>query len=256
VDDHFQEFRASGTLPHEALKTLVESGFVTIPGPISKSRFRELETEYDRMMTAGSGPDFRIGSNTTRMSNVLDHSLAFDELFSYPPLLEACGHLIGEPFKLSSLIARTLRAETPAQELHSDVARDSGDAPLIGFIFMIDPFHEGNGATRFVPASHRWPSLPSECLSDTRSTCPGEMLCCGRRGMMIIFNGATWHGHTANTTMHPRRSIQGYFVRRSAQSATSFRNGSIPRVFSRMNAAARYLLALDEPTAVTRTWQH
>ena len=30
-------------------------------------------------------------------------------------------------------------------------------------------------------------------------------------GTMILFNGAVWHGHTANITRCQRRSIQGYF---------------------------------------------
>jgi ectoine hydroxylase-related dioxygenase (phytanoyl-CoA dioxygenase family) len=181
------------------------------------------------------------------MSDLLNHSAAFDEVFLYSPLLEACSHLIGEPFKLSSFIARTLRAGTPTQELHADLPRDSKDAPLLGFILMIDSFHEGNGATRFVSTSHHWPDLPCDHLSGMRTTYPGEVLCCGDRGMMILFNGAVWHGHTANLTVLPRRSIQGYFVRRNARSGFDFRNRLLPKARSRMSTLARYLLALDDP---------
>src|SRR5436309_5817387 len=52
------------------------------------------------------------------MSDLLSFNSVFDEVFLYPPLLEACSHLIGEPFKLSSFLARTVRPRTPAQELH------------------------------------------------------------------------------------------------------------------------------------------
>lgn len=37
--------------------------------------------------------------------------------------------------------------------------RDSADWPLVGFILMIDEFRPDNGATRFVPGSHRWAGL-------------------------------------------------------------------------------------------------
>jgi len=113
---------------------------------------------------------------------------------------------------------------------------------------MIDSFREQNGATRFVPTSHNWTDLPCDRLSDARAKYSGEVLGCGERGTMIIFNGAIWHGHTANVTPHSRRSIQGYFVRRSARSGFDFRNRLLPAVRSRMSPLARYLLALDDET--------
>jgi ectoine hydroxylase-related dioxygenase (phytanoyl-CoA dioxygenase family) len=63
---------------------------------------------------------------------------------------------------------------------------------------------------------------------------------------MIIFNGAVWHGHTANITLGPRRSIQGYFVRRNARSGFDFRGRLLPAAVARMRPLARHLLALDE----------
>ena len=63
---------------------------------------------------------------------------------------------------------------------------------------------------------------------------------------MIIFNGAIWHGHTANVTPDARRSIQGYFVRRGARSGFDFRNRLHSAARARMSPLARYLLALDD----------
>lgn len=246
--NHFQQIRSGSTLPSQSVQQLVESGLLIIPGPISGDPFNELILAYDEMMAVASGPDFKIGSTTTRMSDLLSYGPAFDDIYLYPPLLEACSHIIAEPFKLSSFLARTLRAGTPAQELHADLARDSEDAPLLGFILMIDSFRDDNGATRFVPKSHTWADLPCDRLSDTRTKYSGEVLACGERGTMIIFNGAIWHGHTANVTSDVRRSIHGYFVRRSARSGFDFRNRLLPAVRTRMRPLARHLLALeDEP---------
>ncbi len=66
------------------------------------------------------------------MSDVLNHGRAFDDIFLHPSLLAACRQVIGEPFKLSSFLARTLRPNTLAQNRHADLMRDSPDAPLIG----------------------------------------------------------------------------------------------------------------------------
>jgi ectoine hydroxylase-related dioxygenase (phytanoyl-CoA dioxygenase family) len=197
-------------------------------------------------MAVAAGPDFKIASTTTRMSDLLAYASVFDNVYLHPPLLKACSHIIGEPFKLSSFLARTLRGKTPAQELHTDLARGSEDAPLLGFILMIDSFREENGATRFVPTSHNWTDLPCDRLPDARAQHSNEVLGCGESGTMIIFNGAIWHSHTANATPDPRRSIQGYFVRRSARSGFDFRNRLLPAARRRMNPLARYLLALDD----------
>ena len=248
MDDQFQRISSGSTLPPQSVRQLVESGFVLVPGALSSDRLSELNAAYDEAVAAAAGPDFKIGSTTTRISDLLSYASVFDDVYLYPPLLEACSHIIGEPFKLSSFLARTLRGGTPAQELHADLVRGSEDAPLVGFILMIDSFREVNGATRFVPTSQTWSDLPSVRLSDARAKCSGEVLGCGERGTMIIFNGAIWHGHTANATPDSRRSIQGYFVRRSARSGFDFRNRLLPAARNRMSSLARYLLVLeDEP---------
>ena len=246
VDAYFQQICSGSTLPSQSVRQLVDSGFLIMPGPTAGDPFNELTAAYDEVMAVASGPDFKIGTTTTRMSDLLSYGSVFDHIFLYPPLLEACRHIIGEPFKLSSFLARTLRAGTASEELHADLARRSEDAPLLGFILMIDSFREENGATRFVPTSHDWTDLPCDRLSDTRAKYSGEVLGCGERGTMIIFNGAIWHGHTANVTPDARRSIQGYFVRRGARSGFDFRNRLLPAARTRMSPLARYLLALDD----------
>ena len=42
------------------------------------------------------------------MSDLLTYASVFHDVYLYPPLLEACSHIIGEPFKLSSFLAREL----------------------------------------------------------------------------------------------------------------------------------------------------
>lgn len=229
-------------LSNEAAFQLNDAGFVIIPGPHSGDRIVELAAAYDEMMAQASGPEFKCGRSTDRLSDVLNRKASFDDIFLYPPLHEACQSVIGEPFTLSSFLGRTLRPNSPAQELHADLARNSEDAPLVGFIFMVDPFRKENGATRFVPASHCWPDLPSDRLIDTAAPCPDEALACGEAGSMVIFNGAVWHGHTANVTSGPRRSIQGYFIRRNARSSVDFSNRLLPGTLARMNTSARLLL--------------
>ena len=196
----------------------MDVGFVVLPGAISARRVAEIDLAYDKLMAPSSSPDFKAGSTTDRRY-FADNRMAFEDIYQHPSLLAASAQLIGQPFKLSSLLGRTLRALSPAQHLHTDIARDSAGAPMVGFILMLDAFTPANGATRFIPGSQRFPDVPSDRLADPRLECRGDVVACGDAGSMIIFNAAVWHGHTANTTLKARRSIQGFFVRCGAHEA-------------------------------------
>jgi ectoine hydroxylase-related dioxygenase (phytanoyl-CoA dioxygenase family) len=225
--------------------TLAERGFVVIPGPVPAEQFGALVAAYDHVMASATAPDARIGTTTTRVSDVVNRGAAFDALYVHPPLLDACRRIIGGPFKLSSLVARTLRPHMPAQGWHVDVRRDSADWPLVGFILMVDAFRPDNGATRFVPGSHHWTSEPTGNDEELRVDRDDQELACGPAGSLLIFNGSAWHGHTANTTDRPRRSLHGAFIPQAGKSATDFAGRMSPETLARLGHVARKVLCLD-----------
>ena len=242
--DWFSTLAAGSEIPVGVASELHERGFVVIPGPEPSDRMDLLVDAYTAAVASATGDDIRIGSTSTRVSDFVNRCAEFDGLYVYPPLLEACCRVIGRPFKLSSLHARTLRPRTPAEELHVDVRRDSTDWPLLGFILMVDEFRPDNGATRFVPGSHRWSSTPADTLSDLRAEHVGQVLACGHAGSLLIFNGSAWHGHTANTSSGPRRSIQGAFIPRDGRAGTDFAARMPPEARARLGPLAREVLTL------------
>lgn len=230
--DWFSTLAAGNELPADAVSELEERGFVVVPGPVPAERMELLADAYSAAMASATGDDFRIGSTSTRVSDFVNRGAEFDELYVFSPLLEACCRVIGRPFKLSSLAGRTVRPRSPAQELHVDVRGDSADWPLLGFILMIDEFRPDNGATRFVPGSH------------LRAEHEEQVLACGRAGSLIVFNGSAWHGHSANTSSGPRRSLQGAFIPRDGRAGTDFAARMQPETRARLGELARYVLAL------------
>jgi hypothetical protein len=244
VSDWFSALAASGELPPEAAAELQERGFVVVSGAVPPHRMERLVAAYGTAMASATGDDIRVGSASTRLTDLVNRGAEFDDLYTFPPLLEACCRVIGRPFKLSSLLARTLRPHSGAQELHVDVPRDSADWPLLGFIYIIDAFRSDNGATRFVPGSHRWPGTPADTMPDLLAEHDGQVLACGEAGSVLIFDGSTWHGHAANTSGGERRSIQGAFIPRAGRAATDFGRRMEPHTRERLGPLARHVLGI------------
>ena len=244
MDDVFNIIATGKELRPTDARDLHERGFVVLSGPMPAEKMEKVSGAYDSIVALANADDVHTGSTTTRVNDFVNRGDEFDTLYVFAPLLEACCRVIGRDFKLSSMHARTLRPHTPAQELHVDVHRDSTDWPLVGFILMIDEFRTNNGATRFVPGTHHRLDVPEELMTDRRTDCDGQIVASGPAGSLIIFNGSTWHGHKANTSDEPRRSIQGAFIPRDGRAAIDFSARMRPETRARLGSLAHYVLGL------------
>jgi ectoine hydroxylase-related dioxygenase (phytanoyl-CoA dioxygenase family) len=233
-------------LPASSRQELDEVGFTIIPGPVPVADLAQLVASYDAAVSDAISDDVKVGSSTTRVRDFVNRSPEFDSLYLHPPVLKACCHIIARPFRLSTMHARTLRPGLPAQDLHVDYERDSCGWTMVGFIFMIDEFRKCNGATRFVPGSHLWSDVPTAFRGDRdqKADYPGQVLACGPAGSLILFNGSAWHGHTVNDSDEPRRSIQGAYIRRDAESGENLLARMQPETLSRISPLAKYVLAV------------
>ena len=228
-------------LSASARRQLLDAGFVVVPGPVQAARLPELSASYDVAVRSADPSDVKVGSTTTRVSDFVNRGPVFDELYVYPPLLDAAAQVIDAPFKLSTIHARTVRPGVAAQALHVDFARDSVGWPMVGFILMVDDFRTDNGATRFLPGSHH--STESPVVAGQTPAHEYE-LACGPAGSMILFNGSIWHGHGPHCAPEPRRSIQGAYIRRDAVSGANLPAHMTPETLARISPLAKYLLAL------------
>ena len=233
-------------LPVGACRELDKEGFTVIPGPVTAKDLARLSAAYDTAITSAAPVDIKVGSSTTRVRDFVNRGPEFDALYLYPPILEACCHILQEPFRLSTMHARTLRPNQQPQNLHVDFERDSRGWTMVGFIFMVDEFQVDNGSTRFLPGSHLWPTVSSDLLDGYREDYPGQLLACGPAGSVIVFNGSVWHGHTANRSGKPRRSIQGAYIRRGADSGENLPARMLPETLSRISPLAWCLLGVGD----------
>ena len=235
MDRWFTSISSEAQLSSEAARALHDDGFVVKPGPVPADDLEELAHLYDEAISRASPDDIKVGSATTRVRDFVNRDAEFDQLYVYPPILQACCRVIEQPFKLSTMHARTLRPRTPAQRLHVDFPGDAQGWPMAGFILMIDDFTPENGATCFIRGSQGMEAAPASSI-----LAPA----CGPSGSVIIFNGSVWHGHGPNHTDTPRRSIQGAYIRRSEASAETLPARMRPETLARLGALAKYLLAV------------
>jgi ectoine hydroxylase-related dioxygenase (phytanoyl-CoA dioxygenase family) len=232
----------SSALPPSAAAALERTGFAVISGPFPAERFSVVAHAYDAAVGAAAETDVRVGSTSTRVTDFVNRGPVFDSFYVYPPLLDAAARFVGHPFKLSSFHARTLHAGADELDIHVDVERDSRDWPLLGFILMVDAFSSRNGATRFLPGSHRWTTSPrSARLQDYAAALESA---CGPAGSLLVFNGSTWHGQGINESGQPRRSLQGAFIPREGRAWTDFAGRMSATTRARLSAVARRVLAI------------
>ena len=234
MNDWFRTVVHGTHLPADAAVRLRDRGFCVVPGPVPAGELDALAAAYDRAMAKADPADRREGRTTVRVHDFVNRGAEFDPLYIHAPLLAACCQLIGQPFKLSAMLGRTLLPAKPAQELHVDYARDALGWTMVGFIFMVDEFRRDNGATCFVPGSH----------NQVKVTNPQLVPACGPAGSMIIYNASVWHAHGANTTGEPRRSVQGSFIRREAPQVIDLPSSMRRETIERIGPVARYLLAV------------
>ena len=189
-------------LPPDAARQLREIGFIVMPGPTFQGGCERLSDAYDRAVATADPADVHIGRtrSSTRINDLVNRGSEFDGIYIYPPLLAACCQIIGAPFKLSGMRARTLNPGALTEGLHVDVKHRANEWPLVGCIIMVDAFNAENGATRFVPGSHLQSREPDEVMNNPEDDHDQQVLACGPAGSIIIFNASVWHSHASGTS--------------------------------------------------------
>lgn len=245
TDDCYSFIAAQSHMSPDAARQLREIGFIVMPGPAIKGGCAQLSVAYDHAVATADPADVHIGrtSSSTRVNDFVNRGPEFDGIYVYQPLLAACCQIIGAPFKLSGMRARTLNPGAPAEGLHVDVKHRANGWPLVGCILMVDAFDAENGATRFVPGSHLQSREPGEAMNNPQDLHDKEVLACGPAGSIIIFDASVWHGHGANRSGRPRRSIQAHFVPREAQASPADHSERMrPETLQRLDDLAKYVL--------------
>lgn len=125
MDEWFNVIAGGCELSPRDVQDLRDVGFVVIPGPVAPDGLAQLAKAYDSAVACAIADDISVGSTTTRIHDFVNRGSEFDGLYVYQPVIEACCRIIGQPFKLSTMLARTVRPPSQGQGLHVDFKRDA-----------------------------------------------------------------------------------------------------------------------------------
>jgi hypothetical protein len=232
---------------------LDQDGFLVLEDFVPPDDLAALRERIHRLfeeLGARAGFEFKQEPQTDRLANLIDYDEIFQRAVGLPKLLACVAQVLGPEFKLSSLNARSARPQSDwTQPLHCDTGAlpDARGNSVCNIIWMLDDFTPDNGATRFVPGTHRSHRLPQDVLADPSAPHPDERLLIGRRGTVVVMNAHLWHGGTANRTDSPRLAMHSFYCRRDQPQQQYQRRLLRPHTQARLSPDLRWLLALDDP---------
>ena len=179
---------------------------------VAKLRHKVLEcAEYETSQGADAIYQFDQSGKTQRVWNLVNKSQLFRDLFDVDLIDEFMNWIFDrqtnhQKYFLSSFQANILCPGADRQRLHIDTPVPE-PLPLwpikANTIWLLDDFTETNGATEYLPGSHKFLSKPTD-VHDREMTL---QTVCGPAGSVLVTHGCLWHRAGGNVSSRPRIAL-------------------------------------------------
>jgi ectoine hydroxylase-related dioxygenase (phytanoyl-CoA dioxygenase family) len=189
----------------DVARRLLDDGYVVVSGLLSAAEIDAARADLSRVLaTTPTGRNAFEGHATQRVYALFAKTRTFDAAAVHPLLLAVLDQVLGH-YQLSAPVGIRIGPGEQAQLLHRDDAvyplPQPGPPVVVNTMWPLDEFTAANGATRFIPGSHRWPAGRAPSAADpvqTATLTPGSAM---------FYLGSLWHGGGANATAAPRLGV-------------------------------------------------
>ncbi len=183
-----------------------DDGYAIIGDVLDSEECAALVAEVDRVESVEGievGTNEFEGLHTRRIFDLIGKSERFRSLAIDDRVLPAVEAVLGEQCLLSGTTSMHIGPGETPQLLHADDGMITLPRPhpatLVTTLWALSPFTAENGATHFVPGSHRHEDVPHP--GERHDVAIAEM----QAGSVLVLHGSTWHGGGHNTTTDQHR---------------------------------------------------
>jgi ectoine hydroxylase-related dioxygenase (phytanoyl-CoA dioxygenase family) len=147
------------------------------------------------------------GGRNIRVYDLIERSPVFAELVTHPAVIPYVDHLLDGDLAVSNFTANTALPGSGSMNAHNDQSTVMPEPWLTCYsmnaIWCLHDVDEGNGATRYLPGSHRFTCF-AEVPDDPKV---GMRAFEATAGSVILMDGRLWHTSGANTSTDRERAL-------------------------------------------------
>jgi fumagillin biosynthesis dioxygenase len=217
------EIKLTQTLDANALSAEIDAqGFCIVHGAISRADAARLKERLwqaaESLREAGLSTHSSILDPTAANVRIFDlpnHHPAFVDLLTRHDILQVVRVALGGDFLASNFTANIACPGSLPMRIHSDMAlvfpEPWQQRWALNVIWCLDDISEANGATRYLPGSHRF-SLIDELPQDADDRTVPFI---AEAGSIIVMDGRLWHTSGSNRTADQTRAMMFAYYSRS-----------------------------------------
>jgi fumagillin biosynthesis dioxygenase len=185
-------------------------------------------------------------ASNVRVFNLIDLDPLFAQLIAHEMADAIVGGFLGRDYVVSNFTANIARPGSESMVVHSDLAAvlpEPWTAPhSVNVIWCLTDVQAANGATLYIPGSHRYRTRADVPPNPIEHMVPFE----ARAGSLIVMEGRVWHTSGRNTTADEDRALLfGYYTKPYIRPQWNFTASLAPQTQAAMSPIMRYRLGLD-----------